>query len=222
MFFYVVIDNFGFIGAFTTLELANEIVHKYEKIPLMVMQFPIHHKAQKEFVYFLPWKFGDNEGGPPAIVSNDREYVLHLQTQLLALNLTLPDSLLFFTKRVNKIDSFEMSRLHPVDNKVYEQEYKQLFKDEQKEKSIIRGGVPVLDSCILNREYGILVDLNEKEENDKPVEQHTNNDKSNDLETENCGVEENFQKINYTTPDHVLQVPLPDGNPDKEVTELCT
>ena len=77
--------------------------NKYDNLPLMIIQYPVHYKSQKEFVYFLPWKFGENEGGPPAIVSNNREYVLHLQTQLLALNLTLPDSLLYFTKRVNKI-----------------------------------------------------------------------------------------------------------------------
>ena len=219
MFFYVVIDSFGFIGAFTTLELAKEVINKYENIPLMIIQYPMHHKSQKEFVYFLPWKFGENEGGPPAIVSNDRVYVLHLQTQLLALNLTLPDSLLFFTKKINKIDRFEMSRLHPADNKLYKQEYEQIFKDDQKEESIIRGGVPVLDSCILNREYGMMVDLNKKEENDEPVEQHIDNDKSNDQESENHEVEENSQKKGYKVQDHVLQLPLPESNSDEEVTE---
>ncbi len=219
MFFYVVIDNFGFIGAFTTLKLAKEVINKYENIPLMIIQYPIHHSSQKEFIYFLPWKFGENEGGPPATVSNDREYVLHLQTQLLALNLTLPDSLLYFTKRINKIDRFEMSRLHPADNKLYKQEYEQLFKDKQTEKSIIRGGIPVLDSCILNREYGMMVDLYEKEENDKPVEQHIDNDKSNDQETENYVAEENLPKKDYKVSDHVLQLPLPEDNSDVESTE---
>jgi len=219
MFFYVVIDNFGFIGAFTTLELAKEVLNKYNNIPLMIIQYPIHHNVQKDFVYFLPWKFGDNEGGPPAIVSNDREYVLHLQTQLLALNLTLPDSLLFFTKKINKIDRFEMSRLHPVDNKVYKQEYEQIFKDDQKEESIIRGGVPVLDRCILNREYGIVVDLNKKEENDEQVELHINNDKPNYQEKENYVAEENSQKKDYKVKDHVLQLPLPEDSFDEEATE---
>ena len=49
MFFYVVIDSFGFIGAFTTLELAKEVINKYENIPLMIIQYPIHNKSQKEF-----------------------------------------------------------------------------------------------------------------------------------------------------------------------------
>ena len=40
MFYYTVIDNFGFIGAFSELKLAEEVVNKYSNIPVLLNMKP--------------------------------------------------------------------------------------------------------------------------------------------------------------------------------------
>lgn len=124
---YVIVDKFGFIGAYNSKERAQHVVNCWtDQVDLMIISFPINPDLPLEEIYFLPYRGHETDNKfPVALVSNDRDYILKVQQKMVSMEMTYPDNIKFFTKKINTIDPIEYSRL--VDKKL---RYKEEFIDQ--------------------------------------------------------------------------------------------
>lgn len=107
---HVIFDKFGFIGAYLDEKEAIKFVNEWKKhVNLMILDFPLNSEEQKDDIYFLPWKGVDTF--PLALVTNDRTLFLKTQKKLVSMDLTFPDDIDFFTKKIGVVDPIEFQRL---------------------------------------------------------------------------------------------------------------
>ena len=151
---YTIVDRYGFIGAFNNIKKPLQIIKKWnDKVDLFILKFPFNTNLQKEEVYFLPYRGHETDNKyPVALVTNDRSLFLKVQNKLLKMELTYPDCIDFFTKRINCIDPIEFSRL--VDPKL---RYKEDLMDT------ILTKISKADKCDLDKPFhemmaGIMTD----------------------------------------------------------------
>lgn len=124
---YVIVDQFGYIGSYDSKEKADKIINYWEdQVDLMLLSFPINEELPLDKVYFLPYRGHETDNKfPVAIVSNDKNYILKVQKKMVSMDLTYPDNIHFFTKKINTIEPVEYSRL--TDKKL---RYKEDFVDQ--------------------------------------------------------------------------------------------
>ena len=106
-FVYTIVDEHGYIGTFSTLDKAKELVHKYHKVNMIIRRYTLDSRFPKDKVWFIPY-ININH---PIIVTNDKENVKYLQYQYLKLNMTYPDKLVFFERTVDELHLYEYGRL---------------------------------------------------------------------------------------------------------------
>ena len=158
-FIYTIVDKYGFIGAFDDIKKAMKIVKKWENtVELFILKFPFNSTLQKEEIYFLPYRGHDTDNKyPVALVTNDRMYFLRVQTKLLKMEMTYPDSIDFFTKRINCIDPIEFGRL--IDKKLrYKEDIMDviLTKISQADKEDLKKPFHEMMASIITDQYDIL------------------------------------------------------------------
>ena len=92
---YCVIDNFGFIAAFSIIQKARKFIKEWEdKVELFIMEFSINDEKQKNEIYFMPYKGHEGcHNFPVALVTNDKEYYLNVQSKLVKMGLAFPDDI---------------------------------------------------------------------------------------------------------------------------------
>ncbi len=110
---YVVVDKFGFIGAYDNKETALDLVNEWKNtVELLIMTFPFDEEHQKEEVYFIPYCGLEADSRfPVAFVSNNKDKALSVQEKLVSMEMTFPDDISFFTKNINNINPVEFMRL---------------------------------------------------------------------------------------------------------------
>lgn len=167
---FIVVDQFGLIAGFTQEDRAYSLVESYPKVKLMVIEFPLDKEMQKEEFYFIPY-VGNNA---IALASNNKKYILNIKTQLLTVGLTYPDSLIFYTRDVNKVHELEMRRLiNPEfnpENPLGDLNDAEVGTDERSNLTMV-GGMLHEQYNILDTEYGLVVPTSDRKENDpdKPL-----------------------------------------------------
>lgn len=124
---YVVVDKFGYIGTYDDKEKAQKIIEYWkDSVDLMILVFPIKSDLPIDEVFFLPYRGHESDNKfPVALVTNDKIYALKVQQKMVSMEMTYPDNIEFFTKKINRIDPIEYSRL--VDKKL---RYKEDFIDQ--------------------------------------------------------------------------------------------
>ena len=110
---YVVVDKFGFIGAYDNKDIALDLVNEWKNtVELLIINFPLDDAHQKEEVYFIPYSGLETDSRfPVAFVSNNKDKALAVQTKLVSMEMTYPDDIVFFTKKINNINPVEFMRL---------------------------------------------------------------------------------------------------------------
>lgn len=111
MFTYVLVDSFGFIGAFSSIEKAQSIIKDYPNAKLILKKYELNKDLPTNTVWFLPYKNLDQ----PITVTNDVAFLAQLQYQYLRLDLTYKDNLEFFKRDMDKVHLYEFSRLSQDD-----------------------------------------------------------------------------------------------------------
>ena len=89
MSIFVILDQYGFIGGFNTMDDANKVVEEYPDVPLAIKEYHSSTVESNEYIWFLPL----SDIGPPIEVSYDREFIETKQKEY--------QSLFFFNKLTN-------------------------------------------------------------------------------------------------------------------------
>lgn len=175
---YVIVDKYGFIAAYDNLKKAEKIIDDWHKqVDLIMIEFLLDEDQQREEIYFLPYKCHDlSDNLPVALVTNDRMKFLRTQVKLLNMELTFPDDIGFFTKKVNEIDAPEYTRL--TEKKLrYKEEFvdtilTKLNENEAADTKLpfdkLMSGLIMDEYFILDDQYGYVVDKKTKEADELP------------------------------------------------------
>ena len=173
-YIYTIVDRYGFVGGFIDKSKLNLFLNKFKNnAKLITISFPLDEKSQKDYIYFLPYKVKDDcDMNPLALVTNNRNIFLSTQKCLLDMDITYPDDIKCFTRKINSVSDFEAERV--LDDTV--QNYKQMFdtlltriSDEEKEYlerklDDLKAGVIHTDiSDVLNPKSGLICNLKDNQ-----------------------------------------------------------
>jgi hypothetical protein len=123
---FVLVDQYGFIGAFSTLNKAKTYGMKMN-IKTLIKSYPLDDSEDLKKVYFLPHV----ESNSVEFVTNNKDLYLSVQKLYLELNMGYPDHINFFTRDIDvveKIDSERTKNVNDYADQTFEQ-YTNKFTD---------------------------------------------------------------------------------------------
>ena len=166
-YIYTVVDQHGFIAAFDDIEKAKVLLDDFKDIKLLLWKFPLDPKCPINEVFFIPYI----DINAVALVTNNPVYAINMQMQLCELNLTYPDPIHFYKRKINHIHQLELKRLTDPDfNKPMESPFDDIKPktDIELDKTLVmEGGLCYEQYHILDRVYSRLDQKlsSEKEDN---------------------------------------------------------
>lgn len=97
--YYVVSDRFGFVGAYSLIHMAENIVIKYYPTPFIIQRFPANPNFPTDVLWALPFQSNDSV----AFVSNSKDEVLKVQSAYGRIGLMYDDDIKYWEHAVNVI-----------------------------------------------------------------------------------------------------------------------
>lgn len=109
MSIFVVLDQYGFIGGYNSMDNARALLDEYKDIPMIIKEYNTNTDVIGKEIWFLPM---GEIGGPPLEVSYDIEYIKNKQIYYDTVGMSIVDDIDYFKRNINELGEFEHYRLN--------------------------------------------------------------------------------------------------------------